>query len=143
MSRTTWGGPIAAGDKDAGIAGGPNIGLVLMTQTIPLAGAATGTYNKTLNLPNPSQIVEFIVDVQTAFDNAASSTVTAGTAPGGTQFLSSVDLKTAGRAVIAPTAAQIAAFANVTAPIIVSQVQGAGAGVAGAATLIVTYVQKG
>lgn len=142
MSRTHFDGPLATGTRQAGWPGGANVGLVLMTQQVNLAGGPPGATNWTLNLPPGSQIVEFIVDVATAFDNAASAVVTAGTAPAGTQFLTSVDLKVAGRAVITPTAAQIAAFASVNVPIIVQQLLGAGAGVAGAGTLTVLYIQK-
>ena len=142
MSRTHFDGPLASGDKQAGIAGGPNVGLATLVQVLPLTNPGPGTYNYTVNLPVGSQIIDFVTDVATAFNSASSAALTVGTASLGTQFLTSVDLKTAGRAAFAPTAAQIAAYANVTAPLIATLVA-TGAGVAGAATLMVRYVQKG
>ena len=83
MSQTTWSGPLASGDRNAGESGGPNIGLVALSQTALINFDATLVQNATFNIPASSQIVDFYVDVLTAYDSASSATLSAGTASGG------------------------------------------------------------
>lgn len=145
MSRTSFSGPIASGTKEAGAPGGsPNIGLVELTQTGAIAQNGVGTVDLTFYLPANAQITSIVPDVTTAFDSATSATLTAGTASAGTQYAGAVNAKTAGRAVPAYTAAQLAAMANIGSnTTLVVSVTTVGATTAGAVRVTVHYVQTG
>ena len=114
MAQTTWSGPLASGDKAAGITGGPNIGLATLSQTVVQNFDATLVQDSTFYLPPNSIITAIVVDVLTAFNSATSATVSAGTATGGTQYMSSVNGKTAGRAAPTLSAAQLLAMSDIT-----------------------------
>lgn len=113
MSQTTWSGPLASGDRNAGEAGGPNLGFVVLSQTAVIDVDATLVQNATFNIPAKSQIVDFNVDVLTAYDSATSATLSAGLTSGGTQYLSAINVKLAGRRPNAYSAAQLAAMDDV------------------------------
>lgn len=142
MSQTTWSGPLASGDRNAGESGGPNIGLVTLSQTALIDFNATLVQNATFNIPVSSQIVDFYVDVLTAYDSATSALVSAGTASGGTQYLSAVSAKTAARRPNAFSAAQLAAMDNVgTNRTVVATVTSVGQPTAGQVRVTMLYVQ--
>lgn len=113
MSQTTFSGPLATGDRNAGEAGGPNLGLVCLRQTALINFDANLVQNVVMNIPADSQIIDFLVDVLTAYDSPTSATLTAGTAQGGAQYLSGISVKTAARRPQAYSAAQLAAMASV------------------------------
>jgi len=142
MSQTTWSGPLASGDRNAGESGGPNIGLVTLSQTALIDFDATLVQNATFNIPASSQIVDFYVDVLTAYDSATSALVSAGTASGGTQYLSAVSAKTAARRPNAFSAAQLAAMDNVgTNRTVVATITSVGQPTAGQVRVTMLYVQ--
>ena len=83
------------------------------------------------------------IDVTTAFDSATSAIITIGTAAAGTQYVGSINAKTAGRAAITFTAAQLTAMLNVgTNTAVVITVTPVGATTAGAVTVTAFYVQQ-
>jgi hypothetical protein len=142
MSQTTWSGPLASGDRNAGESGGPNIGLVTLSQTALINFDATLVQNATFNIPASSQIVDFYVDVLTAYDSATSATLSAGTASGGTQYLSAISVKTAARRPNAFSAAQLAAMDDVGANrTVVATVTSVGQPTAGQVRVTMLYVQ--
>jgi hypothetical protein len=142
MSQTTWSGPLASGDRNAGESGGPNIGFVTLSQTVLINFDATLVQNATFNIPASSQIVDFYVDVLTAYDSATSALVSAGTASGGTQYLSAVSAKTAARRPNAFSAAQLAAMDDVgTNRAVVATVTSVGQPTAGQVRVTMLYVQ--
>jgi hypothetical protein len=142
MSQTTWSGPLASGDRNAGESGGPNIGLVTLSQTALINFDATLVQNATFNIPASSQIVDFYVDVLTAYDSATSATLSAGTASGGTQYLSGVSVKTAARRPNGFSAAQLAAMDDVgTNRTVVATVTSVGQPTAGQVRVTMLYVQ--
>lgn len=142
MSQTTWSGPLASGDRNAGESGGPNIGLVALSQTAVIDFDATLVQDVTFNIPAGSQLVDFYVDVLTAYDSATSATLSAGTASGGTQYLSAISVKTAGRRPNAYSAAQLAAMDDVgTNRTVVATVTSVGQPTAGQARVTMLYVQ--
>jgi hypothetical protein len=142
MSQTTWSGPLASGDRNAGESGGPNLGFVTLSQTALIDFDATLVQNATFNIPASSQIVDFYVDVLTAYDSATSALVSAGTASGGTQYLSSVSAKTAARRPNAFSAAQLAAMDNVgTNRTVVATITSVGQPTAGQVRVTMLYVQ--
>ena len=142
MSQTTWSGQLASGDRNAGESGGPNIGLVTLSQTALIDFNATLVQNATFNIPASSQIVDFYVDVLTAYDSATSATLSAGTASGGTQYLSGVSVKTAARRPNAFSAAQLAAMDDVgTNRTVVATVTSVGQPTTGQVRVTMLYVQ--
>lgn len=143
MAQTTWTGPLRSGTKEAGVSGGSNVGNVALAQTGTIAQNGVGTVNLTFNLPNNAQITSIVPDVTTAFDSATSATLSAGTAAAGTQYVSGVNAKTAGRATPAYTGAQLAAMANIAdnTTLVVSVIT-VGATAAGAVRVTVHYIQN-
>jgi hypothetical protein len=142
MSQTTWSGPLASGDRNAGEAGGPNIGLVALTQTAVIDFDATLVQNATFNIPANSRIVHFYLDVLTTYDSATSATLSVGTASGGTQYASGVSVKTAGRRPDGYSAAQLAAMDDVgTNTAVVATVTSVGQPTAGQVRVTMLYVQ--
>ena len=142
MSQTLWSGPLASGDKQAGVAGGPNIGQVFLSQTFLITFDATLVQSGSINLPADSQIVEIYADVLTAYNSATSATLTVGTAAAGTQYVTSVNAKTGGRNTTAHTAAQCTAMADInTNTTLVGTVTSVGQPTAGQVRVTVQYVQ--
>lgn len=142
MSQTTWSGPLASGDRNAGEAGGPNIGLVVLSQTAVINFDATLVQNATFSIPAGSQIADFNIDVLTAYDSATSALLSAGTASGGTQYLSAINVKLAGRRPNAYSAAQLAAIDDVgTNRTVVATVTSVGQPTEGQVRVTLLYVQ--
>jgi hypothetical protein len=143
MSQTTWSGPLASGDINAGTAGGPNIGLAVLSQTVLIDFDTTLVQTGTINVPYGSQLVEIVVDVLTQYNSATSATVAVGTASGGTQYASGVNAKTGVRVYPTFTAAQLAAMDDVgTNGAVVATVTSVGQPTAGQVRVTYTYVQK-
>lgn len=143
MARTTFSGPLASGDKEAGVSGGSNVGLVVLSQTATITQNSTNAVSATFNVPANSQILRVIPDVTTAFNSASSAVLSVGTTAGGTQYTGSIDVKTAaGRIVPTYTGAQVAAMADVgTNTSVVATVTPTGATSAGAVRVTIEYVQ--
>ena len=143
MSQTTWTGPLASGDKNAGVVGGPNLGFAVLSQTVLIDFDATLVQNATTNLPAGSQIVQTIVDVLTQYNSATSATVSVGVSTGATTYASGVNAKTGVRVLPTQTAAQLAAMANIgTNTTVVATVTSVGQPTAGQVRVTYLYVQK-
>lgn len=143
MSQTTWSGPLASGDINAGKAGGPNIGLAVLSQTVLINFDATLVQSGSVFLPANSQLVDVFTDVTTAYNSATSATLTVGTAAAGTQYVTSVNAKTGGRNTTTHTAAQVTAMANIgTNTTVVATVTSVGQPTAGQVRVTYLYVQK-
>ena len=142
MSQTTFSGPLVSGDKQAGVTGGPNTGYAKLSQTQTLAFGATLVQDATFYLPANSQITSLLIDVTTAYNSATSATLSAGTASGGTTYVSGVNAKTAGRAAITYSAAQLLAMSNITTnTTLVVTVTSVGQPAAGSIVVTVDYIQ--
>lgn len=142
---TQFAGPLISGPKQyAEGSKNPNTGLAILSQSAVLnqAGASTNV-SYTFNLPPRSQILNIYVDPITQWDSAASAGLTVGSAALGTQYVSSVNVKTAtSRSNVAPTAAQIAAMSNIGANTdVVATVAVSGATSAGSTRVSIQYVQ--
>jgi len=143
MSQTTWSGPLASGDINAGKSGGPNIGLAVLSQTVLIDFDATLVQNATVYLPYGSQILNIVVDVLTQYNSATSATLTVGTASAGTTYASGVNAKTAARTTPTFTAAQLASMANIgSTGSVVATVTSVGQPTAGQVRVTYLYVQK-
>jgi hypothetical protein len=142
MSQTTWSGPLASGDINAGEVGGPNIGFAVLSQTVLIDFDATLVQNKTTYLPFGSQIVDVIVDELVAFNSASSATLSVGTTSGGTEYVSGVNVKTTGRKSNSYSAAQLAAMDNIGSNgTVVATVTSVGQPTAGQVRVTYLYVQ--
>lgn len=142
MARTHFSGPLTSGDKQAGQSGGPNWGYAVLSQTATITQNSTNAVSATFNLPPNSQLIDIIPDVTTAFNSATSATLTVGSAAGGSQYVGSVDAKTAGRAVPTISAAQASAMASIgTNTAVVATVTPVGATSAGAVRVTLVYAQ--
>jgi hypothetical protein len=150
MGATHFSGPVVSGTLQQGETDGPNQGFAVLTQSTSITQNSTTAVSSTLYIPAGSRIVDFNIDVLTAYNSATSATLTIGTAAAGTQYVGSIDAKTAGRAAITYTAAQLAAMNGVTttgtaapttAPVVVT-VTPVGATSAGYVVVTVLYVQQ-
>ena len=150
MGATHFSGPVVSGTLQQGETDGPNQGFSVLSQSTSITQNSTTAVSSTLYIPAGSRIVDFNIDVLTAYDSATSATLTIGTAAAGTQYVGSIDAKTAGRAAITYTAAQLAAMNGVsvlgvaaptTAPVVVT-VTPVGATSAGYVVVTVLYVQQ-
>lgn len=144
MSRTTFSGPLASGDKEAGIAGGPNVGLAVLSQTAVVNRDATLVQTVWLNLPAGAQILDIVPDVITAYDSATSATLSVGKTAGGADYIGAINAKTGGRAAPALSPAQAAAMADIGSSTAVAvTVTSVGQPTVGQARVTLLYVQKG
>ncbi len=150
MGATHFSGPVVSGTLQQGETNGPNQGFAVLTQSTSITQNSTTAVSSTLYIPAGSEIIDFNIDVLTAFNSATSATLTIGTAAAGTQYVGSIDAKTAGRAAPTYTAAQLAAMNGVsvlgvaaptTAPVVVT-VTPVGATSAGYVVVTVLYVQQ-
>lgn len=122
---------------------GADTGTVVLSQTALINFDATLVQNATFTLPANAQIVDFYADVLTIFNSATSATLSAGTASGGTQYLSGVSVKTAARRPNAFSAAQLAAMDDIgTTTALVATVTSVGQPTAGQVRVTVLYVQN-
>ena len=150
MAATHFSGPVLSGDLQSGDTNGPNQGFAVLTQNTSITQNSTTAVSSTLYIPAGSQIINFNIDVLTAFNSATSATLSIGTAAAGTQYVGSVNAKTAGRASITFTAAQLAAMNGVSivgaaaatsAPVVVT-VTPVGATSAGYVEVTIIYAQQ-
>ena len=150
MAATHFSGPVLSGDLQSGETNGPNQGYAVLMQTTSITQNSTTAVSSTLYIPAGAQIIDFNIDVLTAFNSATSATLSIGTAAAGTQYVSSVNAKTAGRASITFSAAQLAAMSGVTvlgvtaatsAPVVVT-VTPVGATSAGYLEVTIIYAQQ-
>ena len=84
MAATHFNGPVLTGDLQSGETNGPNQGYVTLIQTTSITKNSTNAVSSTLYIPAGAQIIDFNIDVLTAFDSATSATLTIGTAAAGT-----------------------------------------------------------
>ncbi len=122
---------------------GADTGYVVQSQTALIGFDATLVQNATFALPAGAQIVDFYVDVLTAYDSATSATLSAGVTSGGTEYLNGINVKTTGRKSNAFSAAQLAAIDDIgTSTSLVATVTSVGQPTAGSVRVTVLYAQK-
>jgi len=111
---TSLGGPIQVGTKLANPpAGTGDIGTVVLQQDVVITNNGTNTVDVTMLLPGGSQIIDIIADTTTAWNSATSDTLSVGTASGGTQYASGIDVKSAARVRPTFTGTQLTNMLNV------------------------------
>jgi len=142
MAQTTFSGPLVTGDREAGETAGPNLGYSVSSQQKAVGFGATLVQTVAINAP-PCQIIDFIVDVETAYNSATSATLSVGITAGGTEIASGVNAKTAGRVRPTFTAAQLTAMKAFTGRTLYVTVTSVGQPTAGAVTTTLVYAQTG
>jgi hypothetical protein len=123
-----------------------NMGATVVTQT-GLTTVSDTTATTEFVLPAGAQILEFFVDITTAYSGTTGNTITIQTAAGNS--LATVGGATTtplavGRATVTPTGAQVGTYLNVGSTDLVVQAVYACAGTAsgGAATITCVYVVR-
>jgi hypothetical protein len=149
MANSTFSGPIRAGtSRDPTVAGGNNIGRVVLSQTYDsgdLTGAVVGNVDTQFgNLPAGAQIVDIVVD-QVVASATGTTTVSIGSASGGAQLMAAIATTAGGRFRGTATAAtQLAWQTSTTADttLFVRSATGTGTLTAGRFVVTVLYIQK-
>lgn len=132
-------GALKAGEGASEVVSGT--GYAVFSQSAVNAGVATLTQNIIFVLPKNAHIVAFFIDVLTAYDSATSATLSIGSASAGTQYVSGVNAKTAGRAAPTLSAAQLLAASDITTNTTVyATVTSVGQPTAGSVRVTVQYV---
>jgi len=146
MAFSTFSGPLRAGTVREGAA--RNTGLVVLGQsynTGNLTGTVVGTTNTAaFIIPQGSQIIDITVD-QVVASTAGTTTVSVGTASGGSQLMAAVATTAGGRFRGTATAATQAAWQTSTTAdttIWISNVTGTATLTAGQFIVTVTYIQR-
>lgn len=125
-----------------------NVGYAVFSQSVLIdhvveAAAGSDNVDATVVLPAGSQILQVFTDTLTAWNSVTSAGLAVGSAAGGTEYATSVDVKTDGREAPTLSAAQLAAMddigTNTTVHVRVAQV---GNTSAGQARVTVLYVPK-
>jgi hypothetical protein len=136
---TYFQGAVKSGEGPSEVAAGT--GYAVFSQTGINANVTGLTQDISFTLPKNSQIIAFFIDVLTAYDSATSATLSIGTASAGTQYVGSVNAKTAGRAAPTLSAAQLLAMASITTnTTVVATVTSVGQPTAGSVRVTVQYV---
>lgn len=130
MANTTFSGPVRSGTfkdpqyqnvgkavlQQAFVLDVPALTLTAPNGVVTAVTLAAGAFNSIMYLPAGSKITRIVTDVAVVVNQGTSAAVTVGSASGGTQYMSSTDVKTsAGRIEYTPTAAQITAGASTAA----------------------------
>lgn len=153
MSRSTFSGPVLSGTVKYNAF--KNVGNSIVSQSKTITQNSTNAVSATFYLPALSQITGFNIDTTVAWNSATSAVLTIGITAGGTEYVTSVDVKAASpaRAAYAFTSAQLnamlSAVANTAdstaagAPIsrVVATVTPTGATSAGTTVVTVCYAQ--
>lgn len=144
----TWPVIVATGRDKKVPAGTADTGLLVARQTGTITQNSTNVVDLTFTLPKNSQIIDFIINNDTAWNSGTSATLSIGTASGGTQYLTSLDTKTAaGRIALTAThvtGTQSAAWANITTnTTMVATITPSGATSAGTTRVTVLYTTAG
>ena len=116
MAQTYFGSTVRAGSGT--LTDTVDGGFMVLTQTTTVTTLADGSaVTSSLTLPIDSQILEFFVDCTTTpvvgGGTATTVPITIGTAAAGTQYLSSTNVISGGRASLSFTAAQLEAMRDI------------------------------
>lgn len=123
---------------------GTDVGYAVFTEQATLQAASAATVDATIVIPKGAQILSIQVDNTVAWTATGAVTFTAGTASAGTQYITSIDLKTATRGAPTLTAAQLTAMNNVgsNTSIVCTATTASGANATGTTIVTVLYVPK-
>lgn len=142
MGTTTFSGPLQAGTVREGA--GDNLGKVVLSQTNTIAYTDT-TAKDLFILPANAQILDFQVDVTTAFNSSGTDLLDIGKDGAANHFADNLDVSAIGRLLASSDASQLPNYATVGTTDLTIQgifVQSVADASTGAARITVTYVQN-
>src|SRR6185312_16212810 len=145
MGTTAFSGPVGTftHQPDGTSSGYSDLGLAVLGQVTILNQNSTTAVTNILYLPANAQILDFLIVNLTQWDRATSATLTIGTAAAGTQYVGSINAKTAGRQAPTYSSAQLTAMNNIGANVAVYiTVTVVGATTAGSTAVTVRYIQN-
>lgn len=109
MARSTFSGPVLSGTVRYNTY--KNVGNSVVMQSQTITQNSTNAVSATFYLPAQSQIVNFNIDTTVSWNSATSAILTIGLTAGGTEYVTSIDVKAAtGRSAYTFTQAQLIAM---------------------------------
>lgn len=143
MSLTAFTGPLGTFTQQNDGVNHSDLGTVELCQTATLTQNSTNAVTAILYLPQNAQITDFLIDNLTVWDSVTSATLSIGTAAAGTQYVGSVNAKTAGRQAPSYSSAQLTAMAGIGTNVgVYITVTPVGATTAGVTQVTVRYIQN-
>lgn len=143
MSLTAFSGPVGTFTQQSDGTNHSDLGLAELTQVVTLNQNSTTAVTAVVYLPQNASIVDIIADTLTQWESGTSATLTAGTAAAGTQYVSGVNAKTAGRQTPSYTSAQLTAMANIGTNVgVFITITPVGATTVGITRVTVRYIQN-
>jgi len=139
---TTFKGPVKSyGNVKEGV--GNDVGGMVLCQSVKLQAATLATVEDSIYLPAGAQVVDIVTD-NIVLWTATTAGLTIGSASAGTQYVSSVDVKTiAGKNRAATTVAQAATLEALMTSTVVNRVYvtvtSTGANAVGTTRVTITY----
>jgi hypothetical protein len=123
---------------------GNDVGYATFVRTATLQAATVSNVDATIPVPRGAQILSITADTSVAWTATGAVTFTAGITAGGTEYITSVDLKTVVRSAPTLTAAQVGAMANVgtNTNVVVRANSASGANATGTTLVTVLYAAK-
>lgn len=149
MAQTTFSGPIKAGNifNTTGSTVGTNVanvGFVVMSQTDTITFANTTDKSLSIVIPANSQLVEIKVFVTTAFNAGTTNTMDIGIVGDSDLYVDNAAVGTAGDAALGVTAlvTNWSDIGTTDLKLAAKYIQTGTAATAGAARIVVSYVQN-
>ena len=149
MARTTFSGPIKAGNifNTTGTTVGTNVanvGFVVMSQTDTIAFGDTTDKSLSIVIPANSQLVDIKILVTTAFDAGTTNTLDIGIVGDSDLYVDNAAVGTAGDAALGNTALATnwSDIGTTDVKLAAKYIQTGTAATAGAARIVVSYVQN-
>lgn len=121
-----------------------DVGYGVFVRTATIQAATVAAVDATITVPASSQIIAIYVDTTVAWTASGAVTFTAGTASAGTQYITSIDLKTVTRGAPTLTAAQLLAMNDVgtNTSIVCTATTASGSNATGTTKVTVLYAPK-
>lgn len=121
-----------------------DVGYAVFTRSATLQAATATNVDATIPVPAGCQILAIYVDSSVAWTATGAVAFTAGITAGGTEYITSIDLKTVVRGAPTLTATQVGAMANVgtNTNVVVRANSASGANTTGTTLVTVAYIPK-
>lgn len=121
-----------------------DVSYAVFTKSVTLQAATVAAVDGTITLPKNCQILAIYVDSTVAWTATGAVTFTAGTASAGTQYITSIDLKTVTRGAPTLTAAQLLAMSNISTntSLVCTATTASGSNATGTTIVTVAYIPK-
>lgn len=123
---------------------GTDVAYALFTKQVTLQAATVTNVDATITIPKNCQITEILVDNTVAWTATGAVALTAGITAGGTEYITTLDLKTITRGAPTLTLAQLAAMKDVgtNTNLVLRANSASGANAVGTTTVSVVFAPK-